>query len=48
MPDINYANDLVLLTYTSAEVGSLLHCLEQAIGGIGIYVNANETELMCS
>ena len=44
MTDIDYADDLELLTYIPAQVESLL---EQAAGGIGLYVNANKTEFMC-
>ena len=42
MIDTVYADDLKLLTNAPAQVKSLLDCLEQAIGGIGPYVNANK------
>ena len=47
MTDADYADDLALLTNTSAQVKSLLHNLEQAAGSIGLNVNANKTEFMC-
>ena len=43
----NYADDLALLTNISAQAESLLHSLEQAAGGIGLFVKANKTEFMC-
>ena len=43
LPDADYVNDLVLLANTPAQADSLLHSLGQAIGGIGLYVNANKT-----
>ena len=39
-------NDLVLLTNTLAQAESLLNCLDQAAGRIGLYVNVNKTEFM--
>ena len=45
--DANYADDIVLLTNTSAQAETLLHSLEQAVGGIGLHVNADKTEYMC-
>ena len=44
--NVDYANDLVLLANTPAQAESLLYNLEQAAGGIGLYVNANKTEHM--
>ena len=41
-----YADDLTLLTNTLVQAKLLLHSLEQAAGGIVLYVNANETEYM--
>ena len=38
--DADYAN-----TPTQAE--SLLHCLDQAAGGIGFHMNADKTEYIC-
>ena len=32
---------------TPAQAEFLLHSLEQAAGGIGLYVNANKTDFMC-
>ena len=40
--EVNYADDLVLFANTPAHAKSLLHSLEQAAGGIGLYVNANK------
>ena len=45
--DMNYANDIVLLANSPAQAESLLHCLEQAAGGIGLHVNADKIEYMC-
>ncbi len=39
----DYADDQVLLINTSAQTESLLLSLEQAVEGIGFYVNANKT-----
>ena len=38
----DYANDQVLLTNTPVQAESLLRRLEQATGGISLYVNANK------
>ena len=40
--DTDYADDIVLLANTSTQAKSLLHTLEQAAGGIGLYVNADK------
>ena len=45
--DSDYADDLVLLTNTPAQAESLLHCIEQAAWGIGLYMNSDEKEFMC-
>ena len=45
--DTDYANDIVLLANTPAQAKSLLHSLEQAASGIGLYVNTDKTEYMC-
>ena len=37
----------VLLAKAPAQAETLLHSLEQAAAGIGLYVNANKTEYMC-
>ena len=42
--DADYTNDLVLLTNTPAQAESLLHSLEQAVGGIRLHMNANKTD----
>ena len=47
MLNIDYADDLALLINTLAQAKCLLYSLEQAAGGIGIYVKANETEYAC-
>ena len=46
--DTDYANDIALLANTLARAKTLLHSLERAITGIGLYVNADKTEYMCS
>ena len=43
----DYADDLVLLANTPAQTETLLHCLERAVAGIGLYVNAGKPEYMC-
>ena len=45
--DIDYVDDVMLLANTPAQVESLLHCLEKAVGGIGLHVNADKTEYIC-
>ena len=47
MTDADYADDLALLTNTSAQAESLLHSLEKAEGGINLYLKTNKTEYMC-
>ena len=47
MTDTDYADDLLLLTNISAQAESLLHSPEQVVGGIFLYVNANQTVYMC-
>ena len=47
MTDTGYADDQELLVNTSTQTEFLLHSLEQAAGGIGLYVNANKTESVC-
>ena len=39
--DADYADDIAILAET------LLHSLERAAAGIGLYVNAHKTEYMC-
>ena len=38
----NYADDPALLVNTPAQVESLLHYLEQAASGIGLYMNSHK------
>ena len=45
--DVDYANDIALLTNILAQAETLLHSLEQAAGGIGLHVNVDKTEYMC-
>ena len=40
--DVDYADDIALLTNTPAQVESLLHSLERASGGKGRHVNAEK------
>ena len=41
--DANYADDTMLLANTPTQAESLLHCLEQTTGGIGLHENADKT-----
>ena len=45
--DLDYADDIALLTNTPAQAESLLHSLERAAGSIGLHVTADKTEFMC-
>ena len=45
--DSDYADDLKLLINTPALAESLLHSLELATGGIGLYMNATKTDFIC-
>ena len=45
--DANCADDIALLANTPNQAETLLHSLEWAAAGIGLYVNAHETEYMC-
>ena len=45
--DANYADDLALLANTPNQAETLLHSLERAAAGIGLYVNAHKTKYMC-
>ena len=45
--DADNADDLALLENSPAQAESMLRNLEQAAGGIGLHVNADETEYMC-
>ena len=44
---ITDANDIVILANTPDQAETLLHSLERAAAGIGLYVNAHKTEYMC-
>ena len=43
MTDTDYEDDLELLVNTLTQAEFLLHSLEQAVGGIGLNINANKT-----
>ena len=43
----DYGNDITRLANTPTQTKSLLYSLEQAAGGIGLYVNVGKTEYMC-
>ena len=45
--DADNANDIALLANTPAQAESLLHSLERAAVGIGLYDNADKTEYKC-
>ena len=45
--DADYADDIAILANTPNQAETLLHSLERAAEGIGIYVNAHKTEYMC-
>ena len=45
--DDDYADDIAILANTPDQAETLLHSLERAAAGIGLYVNAHETEYMC-
>ena len=47
MIDADYVDDLAHLANIQAKAESLLHSIEQAIGGIRLCVNVNKTECMC-
>ena len=44
--DIDYTDDIALLANTPIQAESLLQCLEQAAGSIGLHVNAGKIEYM--
>ena len=44
--DVNYAEDLALLTDTIDEATELLHILETAASEIGLYINTGKTEFI--
>ena len=45
--DADYADDIAILANTPNQAETLLHSLEQATAGIGLYVNAHKTEFIC-
>ena len=45
--DADYADDIAILANTPDQAETLLHSLERAAVGIGLYVNAHKTEYMC-
>ena len=45
--DADYADDIAILANTPDQAETLLHSLERAASGIGLYVNAHKTEYMC-
>ena len=45
--DADYADDIAILANTPNQTETLLHSLEQAAIGIGLYVKAHKTEFMC-
>ena len=45
--DTDYADGIMLLTKTPIQAEYLLHSLEQAPGGIGLYMNSDKMEYMC-
>ena len=46
--DADYADDIPLLANTLNQAKTLLHSMERAAASIGLRVNANKTEYMCS
>ena len=46
--DADYADDIAILANTPEQTETLLHSLERAATGIGLYVNAHKTEYMCN
>ena len=44
---ISNANDIALLASAPAKAETLLYSLERAAAGIGLHVNAHNTEYMC-
>ena len=45
--DADYADDIAILANTPNQAETLLHSLERAAAGIGLYVNAHKTEYIC-
>ena len=44
--DTDYADDIAILENTPNQAETLLHSLERAAAGVGLYVNAHKTEYM--
>ena len=42
MPDTDYEDNIVLFANIPIKAESLLHRLEQEVGGISLYMNANK------
>ena len=45
--DVDYADDIALLSNTPSQAETLLHSLERTAADIGLHVNADKTEYMC-
>ena len=45
--DADYADDIAIQANIPDQAETLLHSLERAAAGIGLYVNAHKTEYMC-
>ena len=45
--DADYADDIAILANTPNQAETLLHSLQRAAAGIGLYVNAHKTEYIC-
>ena len=45
--DADYADDIAIMANTPDQAETLLHSLERAAAGIGLYVNAHKTEYIC-
>ena len=45
--DADYTDDIAILANTPNQAETLLHSLERAAAGIGLYVNAHKMEYMC-
>ena len=45
--DADYTDDIAILANTPNQAETLLHSLEWAATGIGLYVNVHKTEYMC-
>ena len=45
--DADYTDDITILANAPAQAETQLHSLERAAAGIGLHVNAHQTEYMC-